>query len=512
MSDEYPFYVLVSVFAILLSTCVWFLGSRLAMPPELRSIPTIGPSGPLFSYIGALRLLFDSDGVFQEGYKRQRNSLFKVADFRSWVIIVSGPRYIDDIIKSQEEVLAFEAAIDEALHTLLPNIRRSHLHVPIIRHQLTRELNDSFPDIQDEVTTAFNELLADKQDDMAVGWAKIPALDTALEVVFRTAHRMFVGLPLCRDPDYKGFNMRFAVDISKAASLIRLCPPWLKPLVGRLFANAPEALRRTVSHLRPLVEERRRNIERYGKNYPGKPEDILSWFMDEVDGNNDEEKLTHLAFHILTVNFGAVYTIAMSFTQALYHLAACPEYVEPLREEIESVLSLEGSTKSATVEMRKLDSFLKESQRLNGLAAASTYRKVLKPFTFWDGTVMPPGVILAVAAHSTHLDDDIYQDAKKFDGFRFANRKSDLDDTNLQNMVTPSLEFLPFGVGRHHCPGRFFTVVILKVMMMHIITNYDVKLEKEGQRPPDSWFSTDNLPNSSAKVLLTKRKSQGHGL
>jgi len=53
----------------------------------------------------------------------------------------------------------------------------------------------------------------------------------------------------------------------------------------------------------------------------------------------------------------------------LYHLAAHPDCIEPLREEIESVVSQEGWTKSALGQMKKLDSFFKESQRLTGLAA-----------------------------------------------------------------------------------------------------------------------------------------------
>lgn len=54
-------------------------------------------------------------------------------------------------------------------------------------------------------------------------------------------------------------------------------------------------------------------------------------------------------------------------------------------------------------------------------------------------------------------------------------------------------------------PGRFFTVVVMKIMMTHIIMNYDVGLEKEGERPVESWFVTDNIPNDTARVLLRKR-------
>lgn len=39
-----------------------------------------------------------------------------------------------------------------------------------------------------------------------------------------------------------------------------------------------------------------------------------------------------------------------------------PQYIRPMREEVESIVNQEGWNKSAIVKMRKVDSFLKESQ------------------------------------------------------------------------------------------------------------------------------------------------------
>jgi len=284
--------------------------------------------------------------------------------------------------------------------------------------------------------------------------------------------------------------------------VIRFFPPSLQRIVGSPFANVTLSMKRVIVFIRPLVEERRRNIQLYGRNYPGKPEDLLTWFMDEVDGDTDEKKLEHIAFHLLMLNFGSVYTTTTSFTQALFHLAAHAEYIEPLREEMEAVLLEEGWTKQAMGKMNKLDSFLKESQRLSGLSAATAYRRVLKPFTFSDGTCVPSGTRIAIAAHSTHLDEAIYPEARTFQGFRFAT----MDKGKSSQMVTASQNYLPFGVGRHMCPGRVFTVVVMKVMMTHVLMNYDIQL-REGEPLEESWFVTENLANGSAGVLFKKRKN-----
>jgi len=55
----------------------------------------------------------------------------------------------------------------------------------------------------------------------------------------------------------------------------------------------------------------------------------------------------------------------------LYRLLSNPEYIEPLRQEVEAVVAEEGWTKAAMDKMHKIDSFLRESQRVDGLTLRS---------------------------------------------------------------------------------------------------------------------------------------------
>jgi hypothetical protein len=55
----------------------------------------------------------------------------------------------------------------------------------------------------------------------------------------------------------------------------------------------------------------------------------------------------------------------------LYRLLANPEYLEPLREEVDAVMKEEGWTKAGMDKMNKIDSFLRETKRLDGLAVRS---------------------------------------------------------------------------------------------------------------------------------------------
>jgi len=75
------------------------------------------------------------------------------------------------------------------------------------------------------------------------------------------------------------------------------------------------------------------------------------------------------------VSFAAIHTSSMALSQVVFDLAARPEYIKGLREEIKEVLAEDGYDidgegftklkKSSYTKLRKLDSFLKESQRLS---------------------------------------------------------------------------------------------------------------------------------------------------
>jgi hypothetical protein len=56
-------------------------------------------------------------------------------------------------------------------------------------------------------------------------------------------------------------------------------------------------------------------------------------------------------------------------TQAMYRLLSNHEYtdIEPFRQEVEAVVAEEGWTKATMDKMHKINSFLQETQRVDGL-------------------------------------------------------------------------------------------------------------------------------------------------
>jgi len=95
-----------------------------------------------------------------------------------------------------------------------------------------------------------------------------------------------------------------------------------------------------------------------------------------------------------------------------------------------------------------LDSYLKESQRLNVLLSVVMHRQTVKGFTFSGGTFTPKGTPLFAAASAIHHDDDFYENANPWRFFdKHAQVNNEVEDTKYR-LESTSTEYLPFALGK----------------------------------------------------------------
>ncbi|PPR01427.1 hypothetical protein CVT24_001901 [Panaeolus cyanescens] len=471
----------------------------------LRKIPTIGYSSPLLSYFSAFRFFTNSQKIIQEGYTKYKGHAFKIPMVNGWHVIVSGPKLIEDIKCAPDDYLSLRFAADNALQSFWQIGNYNHepdfYRINAIRNKITRDIVPRFHDVRDEVIAAFTDEIHIKGNE----WVPVRVMEMARRVVSRTSNRLFVGLPLCRDPDYRDLNIEFTVDLMIGSNILQLFPDFLKPIVSKLVSNIPKQMRRGTRLLRPLIEERLKQRAEHGKDWEDKPDDLISWLIDATPAS--ERTVENISLQILVINFGAIHTTGIAFTSTFYYLAAHPELHKPLREEIERTLEEEGWTKSAMARMHKLDSVLKEAQRLAGNGVTAMNRLALKDFTFSDGTVIPAGTFMSAASNATHNDENVYHNAHEFRGFRFAEMKSQEGEETGQNMVKPNLEYMIFGNGKHACPGRFFAVNELKIMLAHCLLNYDFRFEDgRTEPPPPFWLGMAIIPDQKAEVMFRARR------
>ncbi|KAJ7122772.1 cytochrome P450 [Mycena epipterygia] len=474
--------------------------------PKLNFIPTIGSSGMILSYREVFRYLFSAKELINEGYKKYPDTMFRVPGVDRWNVMLPGPALMEEVANAPENELSFYKSINEFLqtgYTMGWGIEKDPYHAGVVRTSMTRNLSTLFPEVRDEIIVAFDDLLPLQGKE----WLTVPAFDTMMQIVCRTSNRLFVGLPLCRDPDFIKLNVEYAMDVIIAGQFINMLPAFLRPTIGPLLSPRKKILRRADKHLTPVVAERFRKETELGEKYTDKPNDLITWLMDAAEG--EERTIPALVQRVLFVNFAAIRTSTDTFTHVLYDIAAFPQHVQPLRDEVQSVVQKEGWTRASLNKMYKIDSFLSESQRYHGIGTLSLGRKVVKPdgFTFSNGVTLPYGTYLHSPMWSVHHDPAIYPDPDVFNGFRFSNlRDSEEVGSAKFQVTTTSLDYLPFGHGRHACPGRFFAATELKAMLAHLVMNYDVKFVNDGPRPANQYMASACLPDSSAKIMFRRRQ------
>ncbi|KAK7460846.1 hypothetical protein VKT23_008777 [Stygiomarasmius scandens] len=473
---------------------------------RLRRIPTVGPTGLFGTYLGGIHFVNHAREMIQEGYERYYGKVFKVRmPDQQWAVVVTSQKMITEIKRAPDDHLSFQEASREIFqtdYTLTKLININWYHVEVIKTALTQQMDTMFPEVKDEMVAAFIEEIPVSDD-----WVAYPALNTILRIVCRTSNRFFVGAPLCRDPDYVNLNIEYTVDAFKLAGIVNLFPNILQPIVGHLLSPLPRAFKRTSKHLGAVIKDRLEKEDQHGSDWEGRPNDLISWLLD-TNPQGELRTVYDLTGRVLNFNLAAIHATSMAFTNTLYHLAIQPpEIISILRSEAEAAIEERGWSKAAMGHMRRIDSFMKEAARMLGTPAMGVARKVMKDFTFSDGTTVPAGVTVAAPAFALQHDKRYYDDPNEFKPFRSFDMWSNAAQEDVKyQLSTPSQDFLFFGGGKHACPGRFFAVNELKALVAYTLLTYDIKLEGDSKVIPDPvWFSREIAPNREAKVLFRKR-------
>ncbi|KZT08878.1 cytochrome P450 [Laetiporus sulphureus 93-53] len=468
----------------------------------MHTIPTVGPSFPLLSYIGAYRFLRDAQGMMEEGYSKYK--VFKVAQWDQWLVIVSGATMNRELSRLPDNVMsAHEAGVDliQARYTIGKEIFERAIEIMAIRGPLTHKVGAMIPEMMDEAIASFGELIPVKDNE----WLEVTASPTITRIIARASNRLFVGLPVCREPEYLDTLAGFSVGVVTGKFVMDLFPKFLKPYVGSVLPWTPRAKRRIAKYLTGIIEERQEGLRQYGPDWADKPNDTLMFLIEEA--NKIGHSVDLVIQGVLSMNFAALHTTSMSVTHALYYLASNPEIMQPLREEIEPIVKAEGWNRQALHKMWKLDSFIKESQRMDNPVALSIFRKTVQDVTFSDGTHVPKGVLVFATASATHRDKEVYENAGAFRPFRFADMRASGEGENVKHqLVAISPEYIAFGHGKHACPGRFFASAVMKITLAWIMLNYDVKMAGDAGRPRNFAIGSANMPARNAKVLFRKRQ------
>ncbi|KAJ4286358.1 hypothetical protein N0V88_008064 [Collariella sp. IMI 366227] len=421
--------------------------------------------------------------IYLEGYKKVVPSKFTV--------IVIPPKYLEELRKLPDDVVNANDAADQFMHTkYLKLVDGEPLQAltQTVKNSLTPALAKLNPVIKEEVKESMRRELPPCDD-----WTVVNIRERLLRIVSLASGRIFVGPEISRTEEYLDATINYTVELMTARDAVDGMRPWLRPFLANRLPEIKKLDQRLVQAdklLQPIV------AARAAMKVGEKPNDMLQWIMDSQDKFH-EFSTRELARMQLHVSFAAIHTTTLIATNVFYNLAGYPQYIPELRDEIRTTLAQHNGEFSsmALLDMKKLDSFLRETMRLYPVSASSFVRKVNKMITLSNGQIIPAGVIIEVPAVAIARDPEVFQDADKFMPWRFAHMREQAKaagkvEAAAQNQfVSLDTQLLTFGYGRHACPGRYFAGNEVKMIVANFIMQYDMKLpDGVKERHPNHWF------------------------
>ncbi|GES74477.1 cytochrome P450 [Rhizophagus clarus] len=253
-----------------------------------------------------------------------------------------------------------------------------------------------------------------------------------------------------------------------------------------------------IKHINNQVCKRLQEKDKYGDSWK-RPDDFLQDIM-ELDGfDSNNVNCSSLADKICALLFASIHTTASGCANVFMDLASRPQYMQELYEEQLEVHKEADENGVLPFEalnnMKKLDSFVRESFRLSG-HIVSLEHVVLKDYTFSNGLQVPKDRIVNIYAEDVYQDESLQgPNPKSFEPFRHV-------DVNA-SAAKIGKNYLSFGGGKHACPGRYFAINEIKFFMHNMILNYNFrtasgKIEKRRMIGPMA------LP-SSGGIIIEKR-------
>ncbi|TDZ21875.1 Cytochrome P450 monooxygenase BOA7 [Colletotrichum orbiculare MAFF 240422] len=370
-----------------------------------------------------------------------------------------------------------------------------------IQIDLTRHVRDLVPTLQNQVAYAFERhlRLADDQD-----WKEVTAFELVKRVVTILNATAFVGTELARNEEWQEIAYNYSSDLRRAFDALNSWHPWLRPFVHPfIFRHIGFSARRqrVAEMLRPLIR----------KNETSSPraDTLLNYITGRLPPKDRDDSRLMARMQLRAALAGSD-TVAQALTNAIFDIASDAGCAEQLRGEVSDLASATRNGRwdmTMLRSMSKLDSLLRESARLWAPFLLAMGRITTSPLRLDDGTVVPKDTTVYFDMYNAHRtpDKSHIEDMTSFNGLRFSEWRERDKLPNKYLAATTGADNLPFGHGAHSCPGRFFAVAEMKVVLCHLLLEYEFKLPS-GKRPPTGYWGVATVMDRQAKMMIRRRR------
>ncbi|KAF4950098.1 hypothetical protein FGADI_8437 [Fusarium gaditjirri] len=388
-------------------------------------------------------------------------------------------------IPVQHEVVGAEYAF------LNSAIRKDFAVYDILRVQLNRHLPRLIPRIAEELASSIDGTFG-----MDTEWNEVCVYALVRKVIARITVWLVLGGILSTDNELAENLSNFSSSVIPSAIALSLFPRFLQPVTSRLTSVFNHIyMNRALKILGPHIEKRIIAIEN-GLLEDLPQDDVLTWHIHEALRKKERrfEMADVVACRVFATVFAALESTTLTMTYALFNVCASHPSTQVWQALEEEALSFFPTNVDQTSlnDLNIADSVIKETLRLNTAIKALSVEVMQEDgLTIEDRMIhLPQGARMSVSGWGIHHDEDMYPNAYDFHPFRFVPLHKDEGIQDAQSLATPSENYIPFGIGKHSCPGRQFAAVVAKVFLAYLSVNYD--MEEVHKKP--CFMSLGHLP------------------
>lgn len=326
------------------------------------------------------------------------------------------------------------------------------IHTRVFRVVLRSSLPSLTLLLSRTIASNFDKAFSNARDQR--GWKDLPIFSVSKGLITSANALVFFGSDLADNKIFLDASLAYVEDLFTTAEVLRLTPALIHPLISPILMRGHISSRTMVQYLMPVVEERlrRKHTTRMGDSSTPRATDCIQLFVD-ASNRRKEWTAQKIVQVLMGTWFAAVHQPALSLVYALHDLRDHPEYVSLLRQEILSGRGNEDRQPTSLEDLPLLDAFLKESCRLSPSDSISVRRKVLRPFTFADGTHILPGDVACVSLQAMMRDEHLHPDPLSFSPARFmatesATTSGILSET-ANRFTNADVTYPLWGLGKH---------------------------------------------------------------
>lgn len=223
-------------------------------------------------------------------------------------VVVLSTKFLDELKRLPDDVLSFEAALQQSMHMKYTQLPAESTTVPhTIKTSLTPSLVRLNPIVAEEIKEAIRMELPPCDD-----WTPVNINAKLLRIVAMASGRILVGPELCRSEDYLDAAIKYTIELMDVRMAVDAIAPWLRPFKAPFLPELKKLnkrLKQVYAFMQPIVRARY-ELE----DGDEKPEDMLQWLIDDEKKLGGEPDAMRQTRWQLAITFAAIHTTTLTTT------------------------------------------------------------------------------------------------------------------------------------------------------------------------------------------------------